>query len=101
MNPDQAEIVREIFARCVAGRLCAASPETISSPRGSIWDPRTIFRLLENPAYNAMAWDDDGNGNRLSMDWEPIVDRDVWDKVTSAPLRPARRGRQRPIAAGP
>jgi site-specific DNA recombinase len=97
VNPEEAQVVREIFARYVAGASLRSiardlNDRKVGAPRGGPWRSRTLGQMLLHPAYIAMAWPDGDRKNPdelLPMAWEPLVDRDVWDKARA--LRTAQR----------
>jgi hypothetical protein len=94
-DPDQAEIVREVFARYVAGASLRTiahdlNDRKVDTQRGGEWRGRTLADILENPTYIGMAWDNrDGDRQLVPMKWKPIIDRETWDKAQT--LRAAQR----------
>ncbi len=99
---DEAVVVRRIFDMSASGtgdrtigtRLNGSG---VASPRGGTWGKTSIRRVLNNPVYigtaaaNVWVKTPGTNGFTLRMDnpdaivkegmHEPIIDREVWDKV--------------------
>lgn len=103
----EAAVVREIFGRYARGegiREIARDLERrgIRGMRGATrWAP-TIGYVLDNMTYiGVRLWQDE----EIPGDWEPLIDRDLWDRVqalrASTADRPAfRNGSPRALLSG-
>lgn len=106
--PEEAEVVRRVFAWAAAGRgsnwICGMlNSEGVTAPLGGRWGKTTVARLLANPSYIGVSafgvWVkqrgrgfklDIGNDRAVVVEGahEPIVDRDTWDAVANRPRVP-------------
>lgn len=99
--PDEAEIVRDIFQRFVAGEAMFAIARSINARgirthRGSPFENRTVDYILNNPAYiGKLRWTPTGKINRdfrradsivADASHEAIVPLDVWDAAQARVL---------------
>jgi site-specific DNA recombinase len=100
-EPDgvQSVIVAEVADRFLAGESLQAiasdlTDRGVTTSRGSEWRGTSLHRMLTNPAYNAQRVH---RGEVVARGtWEPILNDDVWAKVTaklSDPTRSSNRAR--------
>ena len=96
---DEAEIVRELFARFAAGETYFAltrwlNDTGVRTRRGKTFQNRSVRYILTNPTYIGLnAWTPDRDKKRNTEylltdsthlekgDHEPLVDQDTWDLV--------------------
>lgn len=85
--PAEAEVVREVAARVLAGEsphaLCRdLDARGVATARGARWRPPTVINMLRSPTIvGQRAWHGEGPVKAV---WEPII-----DEVTAARLRVA------------
>jgi hypothetical protein len=98
IDPERADVVREAARRILAGEslyglwtdfnrrgiTTAPSPK---APKGARWHARTLKRVLTVPATIGCIETD--AGVRLPVA-EPILDRDVWDRLREVLYEPSR-----------
>ncbi|MBU3751153.1 MAG: recombinase family protein [Mycobacterium sp.] len=99
--PDEAEIVRRVFAGFIAGESLrslarALTEDGVPTRSGRPWNTRTVRDILSNPRYAGWVLYQreiltDENGNRLRGQWEPLVDADDFDVVQARLSDPARK----------
>lgn len=93
--PDQADVVRLIFARRVAGDSFSMIARSLNASgvrafRGGQWSTSSLRKIVANPIYAGAA----RCGDVVNWDarHEPIVSRDEWDKAQAvAGLLPPTR----------
>lgn len=111
--PEQAAVVRRIFALAVAGTgehsiARALNDSAIAAPRGGRWGKSTVRRILNCPAYAGTqasnVWVADA-GNARSFRYDPtnekavvienahapLIDRATWDAVRNRARPPTTR----------
>ena len=102
IDPEEAELVRQIFRRFAAGEGEKAIAKDLNTTRagGKTWSPNVLWHMLRNPAYvgrftfNRYEWvknPDTGKRNyreRPETDWTVterpelrIVEQDLWEQV--------------------
>lgn len=83
--PDEAEVVRQVFDRFLAGTPLRAIARTLTEAgtttrRGKAWNPSTIRTILTNPRYAGRAvYQGQETGKRGA--WTPIVTDEDYDAV--------------------
>jgi DNA invertase Pin-like site-specific DNA recombinase len=103
-DPAQAEVVRRIYAACLAGLsdrriMRDLDADSITPPRAKRWDKRTVSNILGNPIYVGRVRIHGEEFGSESV--EPIFDLATWEAVQR--LRAARaqttsKGRGRPTS---
>lgn len=105
IRPDEADIVRSLFARFAAGEGLHTltrwlADNAVMNTRGKLWTRSGVRDLLTNPRYIAERWllrsQPDGRRVREYVgpgSWEPLVSDDVYRAVGAALSDPARRER--------
>lgn len=91
--PEEAAHIREWYSRVIAGETLRsigkdAQAAGLRARRGGRWDGAMIGRLLRRPLYAGVRvhrGEEVGPGN-----WEPIVDRDTFDRANAVLRDPAR-----------
>lgn len=96
-HPEQAPIVREVFARVIAGESGAAvgrdlARRGVPSPRGGRWES-SIWRLLSRSAYRG-TWVVDARRG-LSVPVPRLVDDETWYAAQAAMAASGLRGLRR------
>lgn len=106
--PDEADVVRRVFAMAAAGRggreiARTLNAESVAAPLGGRWGKTSVARLLANPAYigvsaHAVWVKQPGGGFRFDAANEKavvienahpaVIDRDTWDAVANRPRVP-------------
>ena len=97
MREEEAEIVRELAGRLLAGETVASMADDltargITTTRGGRWEPRNLSRTLGNPLYGGhLAY----RGEIITglANVEPILDTETYEAV-QAKLGARRRGRR-------
>lgn len=94
---EEAELVREIYRRVLAGETAAAIADDLHlrgapSPRGR-WDRPTVYRILRQPAYRG-EWIADKR-RRLTIATPVIVDAATWYAIRDRAAAVGRRGLRR------
>lgn len=95
VDDGEAAVVREIFARVIAGDTGDAIAADLHArglrrPRGGTWIRERVFQLIRNPAYRG-TWIAD-RVRRLEVAVPVIVDAEAWHLAND---RAAARARQR------
>ena len=93
-DPEEAPIVRKIFADwCAGGKLGAMAKELnaqgVRTHRGNPFENRTVEYILRNPVYiGKLRWNPNGKSRRkfdapgvilADAAHEPLITREVWD----------------------
>lgn len=85
-DPEQAEIVRELFRRVSKGEALMSIARDFNARRipqvrgGKLWEPTTLRWVLRNPVYvGEFNW----RGQTLPGAHEPIITRREWKRVQS------------------
>ena len=90
--PEEARVLRGAFERCANGRSLDEIAEWLNVEKGSDHDRVVVWRLLRNRVYlgevrsSAGAW--------IRATWEPIVDRDLFERAKAARLERRKGGRK-------
>lgn len=92
--PDEAEVVRGIFARFAGGESLRAiaqwlDEEGVPTRRGGRWHPSSVRGILTNPRYAGRAVYR-GAITGKAGEWEAIVDETVYDSVQARLSDPRR-----------
>ncbi|HET6628515.1 MAG TPA: recombinase family protein [Woeseiaceae bacterium] len=82
--PGEAEIMRDVAARLLAGETLLSLTEQfedagISTTRGTVWRTGTLRQYLANPriaGWSTLKGEILGEGQ-----WEPVLDRETWEAV--------------------
>jgi hypothetical protein len=94
--PDEAEIVKLVFARCLNGKSVMSTARYLNDicvrKRTALaWQTRDITRMLKNTAYIGYV---NYSGECYKGQHEPIIDADTWDKAKAImDSKPQRRSR--------
>jgi DNA invertase Pin-like site-specific DNA recombinase len=97
VREDEAEIVRELAGRLLAGETVQAmagdlNARGITTTRGGQWAPHNLSRTLGNPLYGGqLAYKGEIIGRLANV--EPILDAETYDAV-QAKLGARKRGRR-------
>jgi site-specific DNA recombinase len=95
LHPHHAPVVARIFREFLAGAGLKDIARTLNSdgiltPRGKKWSKTTLHRMLTNEAYTGtLVWgrtsrnSDTTTPIRVEGAWEPIVDREMFNRVQS------------------
>lgn len=94
INQVQAAVVQEAARRLIGAESLAAiakdfNARSLPTPRGALWQAPTLRQLLLRPA-NAGLRQHQGQVVGQAA-WDPILSRDVWDRVVAILGDPARR----------
>lgn len=96
-RPDEAELIRGIAERLVAGSAFTAEVRALNdagirTPAGNLWRHASLRRVLTSERVAGLrAY----RGELVAVgDWEPIVDRETWD-LLRALMASRKRGRPR------
>ena len=93
IHPEQAPVVARIFRESLSGAglkdiAKALNKEGISSPRGKRWGKTTLHFILTNEVYTGtLVWGRTSQGRekatplRVENAWEPVVDKESFNKV--------------------
>jgi DNA invertase Pin-like site-specific DNA recombinase len=97
IHEDRAEIIRRIFASYIDGQSQGQIARDLNRkellrPSGAQWRQQEVGRILDNPAYAALAIVDD---DFVPAVWAPIVDDETWAAVRA--LRAAHLTRTRQL----
>lgn len=92
-HPEEAPIVREIFARALKGEGTVSIAQDLNERKvpgynGAVWWAMTIDRILKNPAYcGDLVWGKKGKAElTVTKDaHEAIIERSLWEAVQRAP----------------
>ncbi|HET7416196.1 MAG TPA: recombinase family protein [Solirubrobacterales bacterium] len=102
-HPQEAPIVRRIFAEYLAGKSQLGiarelSREIVPTHRGGKrWYPGTVRDILARPLYGG--WISDGGDGVMEGIHDPLVERSEWEEVAKLRQAKARsHGRGRPVA---
>ena len=84
VHEEEAEIVRRIFAECIAGRSVAKIAQdlnfdSIPTPSGHRWHKRPVLNILNREAYAGRS-----EYNGVAVAFPPIVEPAAWDKAQAA-----------------
>ncbi len=84
-HPDQAPIVRGVFAGYLAGRSARSlaaglNADGVTTNRGKGWTPLMVHRMLDNRAYLGHRIH---KGEDFGQGWEPLIDTDTFDRVAA------------------
>ena len=98
----EAEIIRTMYRRYVGGaslnriaiELNAAG---LVGHKNGYWRTKQVGRVLDNPAYAGLTVLDE---DIFSAQWEPIVNRETWDRVQKLRLPENRGQRARKVGTG-
>ena len=96
-NPEQAEVLRAMSARVLAGESCYSiardlTARGIDAPRGATWHPTNVARLLKNPVYAGKRV---LNGSVVADGiWPAIFDDITWHRLQALLHDPARTSRR-------
>lgn len=107
-NPEEAEVVREMFARVAAGESISATCRAINergivSTKGNPFSRQSLMKIITNPRYVGRCEyhkiRKDAKGRQVAREkqfetegtWEPIVEREVFDRVAAIVGDPRRR----------
>jgi len=94
IDPDEADVVRELYARVLAGESIRAiridlNARQILTTAGNPFNNRGVRELLINPRYIAMRTH---RGNVIGeAAWEPIIDRETFERAQAILGDPRRR----------
>ncbi len=83
VNPEEAEIVKEIFSKYIIGRSMGEIAKYLNRVRaptkkGGKWDKRTVANILKNPLYcGKVEWD----GIVKSAPHEAVIDNETFKSV--------------------
>jgi DNA invertase Pin-like site-specific DNA recombinase len=96
VDPQEAAVVRRIYAEFVAGQAQAAIAkglqfDGVRTLTGASWYATTVAEILRNPLYIGEVT---FNGERYPGEHPAIVEREVWEKAQR--LREARKASGRP-----
>lgn len=83
IDPEKAAIVRDVYRRALTGEPHNAiarwlNNSGVPSPGGSLWQASMIGVLIFRPANASLM---ERNGKLVPGSWEPIVPRELWDRV--------------------
>jgi DNA invertase Pin-like site-specific DNA recombinase len=96
IHRERAEIIKRVFADYLAGGsqhgiARGLNAEGLIRPSGAPWRPQHIGRILDNPAYAALAIVDD---TLVPTVWAAILDEDTWQAVRALRATHVVRTRQ-------
>jgi DNA invertase Pin-like site-specific DNA recombinase len=97
---DKARIVRHIFSSYTKGEPILAIARKLDaaghrSPRGKRWNPDSVRKVLDNPAFVGQRRHHD---QLFKATWQPIISKTTWDRTLAR--RAAARARSYPKARG-
>ncbi|MFN2491171.1 MAG: recombinase family protein [Actinomycetota bacterium] len=89
VNPDEALVVQEVFKRFLSGDRASVLAVELTrrgvptKAGGQRWTPKKVADMVVNPTYIGVIEDD---GHVIEGTWEPIVERDTFDKARALKL---------------
>ncbi|MFN2491086.1 MAG: recombinase family protein [Actinomycetota bacterium] len=89
--PHEADVVREVFRRFLAGDAITSivsdfNTRRVPTKNGGVWHTKTVARMLETPMLAGHLQLDD---ELIRGVWDPIIDMDTFDSAST--LRKAQR----------
>jgi site-specific DNA recombinase len=109
IEPKQAEIVREVAQRVIAGEslrsicLWLKTSEAPLPRTAAVWRYATLRKIVTKPTIAGLR-DDPGTDELVAGGWPAILDVDTWTRVGDALADPARRnasvGREPTLLSG-
>jgi len=93
VDQDEADVIRSAADQLLSGESLSAVRRSINecghrTARGGEWNNNTVSRVLTNTTTAALR---EVDGVLLEGSWEPILDRDTWDRVRTILHDPKRR----------
>jgi site-specific DNA recombinase len=97
---EKARVVRHIFSLYTGGEPILSIARQLDadgyrSPRGKRWNPDSVRKVLDNPAYLGQRRYHD---QLFKASWQPIISKATWEKTLG--LRAAARERSHPKVRG-
>jgi site-specific DNA recombinase len=96
IDPDQADVVREIVRRALAGESLAGIARSLTArgiggPRGGVWHGQNVGRLVMSPTIAGLRQHQGEVLEGVTAAWEPIITVEEHRQVTAMLTDPTRR----------